>query len=74
MKKDSRVSINRLVRFSIIFISFMYIVSNLSWLHPSYLHVQPISRSQVDVSTSVMLALAVSVLAMFIFLSAPLMR
>ena len=64
------VSLNHLVGFSIIFIPVMYLVSNLSWLHPSPLHAQYGTRSQVSVYTSLMLTLAVLVLAILIFLPA----
>ena len=74
MKKDLSLSLNCLVRFSIIFCSVMSLVSNISRLHPSPLYQDSRSRSHVTVSTAVILSLADSVLASFIFLSIYVLR
>ena len=68
MKNNPSVSLSRLVRLNIIFCSVISLVWNLYRLHPSTLKAQSGSRSQVYVSTGVIIELATSVLANFIFL------
>ena len=73
IKKDLSVSLNCLVKFSIILITVMSLVLNLSQLHHYPLHTKSGSRSYVEVSTSVILEFSDSVLSIFIFLSDSLM-
>ena len=68
MKKDPFVSLNILIRFSIIFCSVMSLVSYIYQLNPSPLNMKYGSSSQVSVYTAVILELSASVLDIFISL------
>ena len=73
-KKDPYVSLNVLVRISVILCSEVSLVSNLYQLHTSSLYAKSGRRSQASISTGTMIALYASVFDNLILLTESLLR